>query len=74
MNYPLRDRIARDMWRMWVESNKPHLDGIKCPEEFYFMAEIAMKCVVKELDEMILAIVKQRLEVLYSQNEQDPNF
>jgi hypothetical protein len=74
MNYPLRDKIAKDMWRMWSEANSPHLDGYKCPHEFYFMAEIAMKCVVKELDDMILAIVKQRLENLYTQNENNPDF
>jgi len=71
MNYPLRDKIAKDMWRMWTEANSPHLDGYKCPNEFYFMAEIAMKCVIKELDDMILAIVKQRLETLYTQDETD---
>lgn len=65
MNYPLRDKIARDMWRMWVEANSPHLDGRNCPREFFFMAEIAMKCVCKELDDMILDIMKQRLETLY---------
>jgi len=64
VNYPLRDKIARHMWQMWSEANSPHLDGYNCPKEFYFMAEIAMKCVCKELDEMILDIVKQRLEKL----------
>lgn len=65
VNHPLRDKIARDMWSMWVEANTPHLDGRNCPREFYFMAEIAMKCVCKELDDMILEIVKKRLENLY---------
>jgi len=58
MNYPLRDKIAKDMWRMWTEANSPHLDGYKCPNEFYLMAEIAMKCVIKELDDMILAYLQ----------------
>jgi len=68
MNYSLRDKIARRMWEMWVESNRPHLDGTNCPREFYFMAEIAMKCVVKEMDEMILDIMKKRLEHLYQED------
>lgn len=69
MNYPLRDKIARDMWQMWVEANRPHLDGKNCPREFYFMAEIGMKCVCKELDDMILDIMKQRLETLYENQD-----
>lgn len=64
MNYQLRDKIARKMWQMWSEANRPHLDRYNCPEEFYFMAEIAMKCVCREIDDMILELVKQRLEKL----------
>lgn len=67
MNYGLRDKVARRMWQMWVEANTPHLDGRNCPSEFYHMAEIAMKCVGKELDDIILDIMKQRLENLYEQ-------
>lgn len=70
MNYPLRDKIARRMWEMWVKSNSPHLDGFNCPKEFYHMSEIAMKCVVKELDDMILDIMKKRLENLYENQDQ----
>lgn len=69
MNYPLRDRIARKMWQMWAEANQPHLDGVNCPGEFYYMAEIAMKCVGKELDDMILDVMKQRLENIYQNDE-----
>ena len=68
VNHPLRDKIARQMWQMWSEANSPHLDDYNCPKEFYLMAEIAMKCVCKELDDMILDIMKQRLENLF-QNE-----
>ncbi|MFZ9315694.1 MAG: hypothetical protein ACO24P_00050 [Candidatus Nanopelagicaceae bacterium] len=71
MNHPLRDKIARQMWQMWSEANHPHLDGYNCPSEFYFMAEIAMKCVCKELDSMILDIVKQRLEKLVNTDGAD---
>jgi len=53
---------------MWSDANSPHLDEYNCPKEFYVMAEIAMKCVCKELDDMILDIMKQRLENLF-QNE-----
>lgn len=68
MNYPVRDKIARKMWEMWVEANSPHLDGRNCPREFFLMAEIAMKCVAKELDDMILDVMKQRLEEIYRNN------
>jgi hypothetical protein len=54
---------------MWTEANKPHLDGTNCPKEFYFMAEIAMKCVCKELDDMLLEIIKKRLEKIYVEKE-----
>lgn len=69
MNYPLRDKIARRMWEMWTEANRPHLDGFNCPKEFYFMAEIAMKSVAKELDGMILDIMKHKLENIYHIDE-----
>jgi len=69
VNYPLRDKIARQMWQMWSEANRPHLDGRNCPQEFYLMAQIAMVCVCKELDEMILDIMKQRLEKLVTQTD-----
>lgn len=69
VNYPLRDKIARQMWQMWSEANRPHLDGHNCPKEFYTMAQIAMVCVCKELDEMILDIMKQRLEKLVTQTD-----
>jgi hypothetical protein len=70
VNYPLRDKIARDMWQMWSEANRPHLDGYNCPKEFYLMAEIAMVCVCRELDQMILDIMKQRLEKLVNQTDE----
>jgi|GEM_PF-2203643 len=69
MNHVLRDRIARKMWEMWSDANKPHLDGYNCPKEFYLMAEIAMKCVCKELDDMILDLIKNRLEKLVKEDE-----
>ena len=68
MNYPLRDKIARRMWAMWAEANSPHLDGFNCPREYYLMSEIAMKCVIKEMDDMILDIMKKRLENLYQED------
>jgi hypothetical protein len=54
---------------MWSEANSPHLDEYNCPKEFYLMAEIAMKCVCKELDDMILDIMKQRLENLFQNDD-----
>lgn len=72
MNHPLRDKIARQMWQMWSEANRPHLDGVNCPREFYQMAEIAMICLTKELDNMMLDIVKNRLEGIYNLDEDSP--
>lgn len=71
MNLPLRDKIARRMWSMWQEAHSPHLDDRNCPKEFFFMAEIAMKCVGKELDDMILDVIKQRLETVYNFENND---
>jgi len=61
------------MWRMWAEANSPYLDGRSCPKEFYHMAEIAMICITKELDNMMLDIVRKRLEGIYEQNDDQSN-
>jgi len=61
------------MWRMWAEANSPYLDGRNCPKEFYHMAEIAMICITKELDNMMLDIVRKRLEGIYEQNDDQSN-
>ena len=62
MNYPLRDKIAKDMWQIWIEANKPNLDGFDCPKDFYFMAEIAMKEIHGELDRIVLDVVKKLID------------
>jgi hypothetical protein len=59
------------MWQMWSEANRPHLDQYNCPREFYTMAEIAMKSVAKELDDMIMDIIKERLEKLIQNDAAD---
>jgi len=64
MNLQLRDRVARQMWQMWSEASRPRLDSHNCPKEFYLMAEVAMKSVYEELDDMILGIIRERLEKL----------
>lgn len=65
MNYPLRDKIARQMWALWVEENSPKLDGKNCPKGFYLMSEKAMRIMVKELDDMMLNMIRQKLDNLY---------
>ena len=50
MNYQLRDKIAKDMRQIWIEANKPNLDGFDCPKDFYFMAEIVLDVVKKLID------------------------
>lgn len=64
MNYQLRDQIAHDMWHVWKKVNLPESEDPACPDEFYLMAQIAMKHVCKSVDDMILNAIKQRLEKL----------
>lgn len=70
MNHTIRDRIARKMWKMYQEANRPHFDHKNCPTEFYYMSELAMKEVAREFGNMVLRTQRGKLEDLYNQPSQ----